>query len=142
MSELPPFPATLRFRTTLRTRWSDEDNHGVLNNAVYLTLLEETRLAYFTGLGLMVGNRFPFTLARCDLSFRAPGIGGREVWVEASTIHLGGKSFTQAYRLGDGATDTLWCEARAVLVCTDPGGASCPIPPEFRAAVEAFEAGS
>ena len=34
-----------------RTRWCDEDNQNVLNNAVYMTLLEEARVAYFLQLG-------------------------------------------------------------------------------------------
>jgi len=37
---VPPSEA-IRFRARCRTRWSDEDSQGVLNNAVYLTLLEE-----------------------------------------------------------------------------------------------------
>ena len=50
--ESPKVPASgeLRFRVTLATRWSDEDNQNVLNNAVYMTLLEEARYAYFANL--------------------------------------------------------------------------------------------
>lgn len=107
--ERPPVPApeAMRFRVRLRTRWSDEDNHGVMNNAVFLTLLEEARFAYFAQLGELEENRFPFVLAQCNVAFLAPGRGGREVEVELATTHLGLTSFTQAYRVRDPATGTV-----------------------------------
>src|SRR4026207_151675 len=95
----PPPSDSMRFRVRLRTRWSDEDNQRVLNNAVYLTLLEEARFAYFAALELLSENQFPFLLAQTNVLFVSPGIGGAEVDVEVSTVHLGEKSFTQAYRV-------------------------------------------
>ena len=70
-----PESARLRFRVRLRTRWSDEDNQNVLNNAVYLTLLEEARHAYFSKLDLLDGSHFPFLLAQCNLRFLSAGRG-------------------------------------------------------------------
>ena len=61
-----------RFRCKARTRWSDEDNQNVLNNAVYMTLLEEGRHAYFERLGLLELNHFPFVLAQTNIRFVAP----------------------------------------------------------------------
>ena len=55
-----PDSSRVRFRCRARTRWSDEDNQNVLNNAVYMTLLEEARHAYFGKLGLLEGWHFPF----------------------------------------------------------------------------------
>jgi acyl-CoA thioester hydrolase len=97
--ETPEIPASsaMRFRVKLRTRWSDEDNQRVLNNAVYMTLFEETRFAYFTSLGLLAENQFPFLLAQTNVVFLSPGRGGAEVEAEAATVHLGTSSFTQAY---------------------------------------------
>ena len=66
----------MRFTARVRTRWSDEDNQGVLNNAVYLSLLEEARYQYCDHLGLIEpGNHFSFVLARTDIVFLAPGRG-------------------------------------------------------------------
>ena len=42
-----PAGTVFRHRVTLATRWSDEDNQKVLNNAIYLTLFEEARTDYF-----------------------------------------------------------------------------------------------
>lgn len=38
---------SFRFQYKTRTLWKDEDAQRVLNNATYLTLFEEARLAYF-----------------------------------------------------------------------------------------------
>lgn len=111
----------LRSEVRLVTRWVDEDNQRVLNNAVYLTLLEEARLRYFRDLGLMEADGgFPFVLAQTNARFVAPGRGGREVSVRLSTTHLGNSSFVQAYRVRDAQSDEVWLEAEALLVAWDP----------------------
>jgi acyl-CoA thioester hydrolase len=135
-------PAEFRFRVRLRTRWCDEDNQRVLNNAVYLTLFEEARLAYFTQLGFVRGNQFPFLLAQTNVLFVAPGQGGVEVELAARTVELGTTSFTQCYRVCAAAGGALWAEAEARLVLYDPAsGAKRPMEPAFRRAIEELETG-
>jgi len=135
-----PDSARIRFRPRLRTRWSDEDNQSVLNNAVYMTLFEEARHAYFERLGLLDGNQFPFLLAQTNVRFLAPGRGGVEVEVELITTRLGSSSFDQAYRIREVQGGRVWCEAEAVLVTFDPTSArSTPMSAAFRAAVSGFE---
>ena len=130
----------MRFTARARTRWSDEDNQGVLNNAVYLTLLEEARHAYFGKLDLLEENHFPFLLAGTHLRFLRPGRGGVEVEIEVRTLRLGNASLEQAYRVRAPAAGEVWAEARATLVIYDPSsGASRPMPARFRAAVAGFE---
>jgi len=140
--ERPSIPAAseFRFRVRLRTRWCDEDNQRVLNNAVYLTLFEEARLAYFTRLGLVRANQFPFLLAQTNVVFVAPGQGGAEVEIEARTTALGTTSFTQCYRVLEAQSGAVWAEAEARLVLYDP--ATCakrPMPAEFRRALAELE---
>lgn len=139
--ELPAVPpsASLRHRARVRTRWSDEDNHGVLNNAVYMTLMEEARHSYFDALGLLAGARFPFVLAQANVLFLRPGRGAAEVEVEMGTVHLGTRAFVQAFRIAEVASSLAWCEAVARMVAVDERGQSCPIPPEFRRRVAEFE---
>jgi len=115
-----PQSAGLRFTTTARTRWSDEDKQGVLNNAVYPTLLEEARYAYFAALGLLDEARFPFLLLQTNLRFLQPGRGAATVEIEVATTGMGRSSFSQAYRVRDPETGAVWCEAEAVLVLVDP----------------------
>jgi acyl-CoA thioester hydrolase len=138
---IPVVPATaaLRFIARLTTRWSDEDNLGVLNNAVYLTLFEEARWRYFGSLGLLQQGNFPFLLAQCNVRFLHPGRGGAEVDVALATTRIGNTSLQQAYRVVSSTGQQAWCEAEALLVVTDDAGRPIPIPAAFRAAVMAFE---
>ncbi|MFT5052039.1 MAG: acyl-CoA thioester hydrolase [Chlamydiales bacterium] len=129
--QVPPSDE-MPFRTTLRTRWSDEDNQNVLNNAVYMTLFEEARHAYFTAPGLLAENQFPFLLAQTHVSFMAPGRGGVPIEVELATTHVGRTSFTQAYRVL-GPEGVTWAEAEALLVVVDPlTGRPAPMSEGFR----------
>lgn len=140
--ESPRVPADelLRFRVRLRTRWSDEDNQRVLNNAVYLTLLEEARHAYFGGLGLLAANQFPFVLAQTNARFLAPGHGGVEVEVALATLALSRSSFVQAYRVLELERRLVLCEAEALLVAWDNARMQkAEIAPLFRSAVSAYE---
>ncbi len=140
--EAPYVPASdaLRFRVELATRWSDEDNQAMLNNAVYMTLLEETRHAYFRTLDLLSANKFPFVLAQTNLVFLSPTKGGVRVEVEMSTVHLGTSSFTQAYRVRELPTRRILCEAVARLVAWDEARrSSTTMGGEFRSRIERFE---
>jgi len=132
---VPP-PEAMRFRFPLRTRWSDEDSMGVLNNAVYMTLLEEGRYRWCERLGLLAGfSSFGFVLAASKLRFTAPGRGGADVELEMCTTAISLKSFTQAYRIRD-AAGSVWLEAEAVLVIWDPARRrAAPMSDEFRAAI-------
>ena len=135
--KVPPSSA-MRFRARLATRWSDEDNQRVLNNAVYLTLFEEARYRYFRG--LLDANAFPFLLAQTNVVFLAPGAGGEELDAECSTTHVGTTSFTQAYRLTEVASGRVLCEGEARLVCYDAKTrAKRPLDAALRAAIETRE---
>ena len=135
-----PDSSRIRFRCKSRTRWSDEDNQNVLNNAVYMTLLEEARHAYFGKLGVFDGRHFPFLLAQTLIRFVAPGKGGVDVEIEVATTRLGKSSIEQSYRVRRAPGGEVWCEAQAVLVIYDPAtGASAPMQPHFRSAVAEFE---
>ena len=139
--ETPRVPpsSVMAVKVRLRTRWSDEDTQHVLNNAVLPTLFEEARFAYFSSLGLLEENRFPFVLAQTNVLYVAPGRGGREVEVEMATTSLGTSSFTQAYRVREVSTGDVWCEAESRLVCIDGKGAKRAMDPAFRRAISARE---
>ncbi|KAG2392869.1 hypothetical protein C9374_009446 [Naegleria lovaniensis] len=116
-SVIPP-GTTFRHRVTLPTRWSDEDNQKVLNNAIYLTLFEEARTDYFgpNTLNLLDPETltYPFVLLKCDLRCIAPGKGFKQCDVYIKTSQVGTSSFTQLYRVS--WEGTVWCEAEAVIV--------------------------
>jgi YbgC/YbaW family acyl-CoA thioester hydrolase len=136
----PLEPDTCRFSCLRSLRWSDEDNQGVVNNAVYLTLLEESRHAYFTALGLLDENRFPFLLAQTNLSFVKPMRGGQQVRILVRTLQLGTTSFEQVYEIHCADSGVCHARAQARLVCYDSAsGGKRPMAEEFRAALARFE---
>ena len=138
--QVPP-SSNFRFHARCRTRWSDEDNQGVLNNAVYLTLLEEARFQYFQHLGQIgIHKHFTFVLGQVLVRFLAPGRGPAEVQVAIATVHLGNRSFRQAYRIQDAEDGTVWAEAEAEMVIWDgKQRCSAPMPEAFRQALASFE---
>lgn len=134
---VPP-PGAMRFRATLATRWSDEDNQNVLNNAIYMTLFEETRYRYFKE--LLGSNHFPFLLAQCNVAFLAPGRGGEEIVCECATTQVGTTSFTQCYRAIERSSGRVLAEAEARLVSYDPRtNTKVELPEALRAAIERRE---
>jgi enoyl-CoA hydratase len=115
----PPF----RFRIRTRTRFVDEDLHQRLSGRVYWSLMEEGRLYYFSGLGLLPpSNAFPFVLHSSNMRYYKSGRGGIEAMVEVKTLDLGASSFSQHYRILDATTGELWAEATQVFVCWDVEG--------------------
>ena len=127
-----------RFTMTQPVRWKDIDAAGVLNNAVYLTLVEQARYRYFEGLGLLEGSAdFMFLLGETTARYLAPGKAGMVLDVRARTSRLGGKSFDQEYELACG--ETVLCRVRARLVWCDAELASCVIPDEVRRRIAEYE---
>lgn len=115
-------------RETLR--WNDADLQGVVNNAVYMTVVEQARFAYFGGLGLMRGTSFPFLLGTSTIRFVRPARPGMVVDIETAVVRLGTKSFDMTYRIShEGVT---LAEAQATLVWVDEDHRSIPIPPDAR----------
>lgn len=118
-------------------RWSDVDAQGVLNNALYLTMFEQARLAYFRPLGVLRGECFPFLLVHSELNFRAPARSGDVLEVGTRVVRLGSKSFAMTYtvdcdgrRIADGGATLCWTDAELRPV---------RIPEDVRAAIRGLE---
>lgn len=126
-----------RFHTRQVVRWKDIDSWGVLNNAVYLTLLEQARYEYCRALGILVDGQIRFVLAEVRVRFAAPGRMGTTLDVAARTTSLRGSSFTMVYEVRDGAR--LLAEAESVLVWVDDDLRPAQIPDPVRAAIAAYE---
>jgi acyl-CoA thioester hydrolase len=103
-----------------QVRFRDLDPMGHVNNAVFLTYLEQARIAFFEQHGLSVGlDDMNLIVARVEIDFRAPVGLGREVEVAVRATRFGTKSFDFEYELTvDGATVA---EARSVQVAYDYG---------------------
>lgn len=126
-----------RFATEVPLRWVDVDSEGIVNNAVYLSLMEQARFAYFAGLGLLQGHRVPFVLARAELQFRRPGRFGMRVRVGVKVTRLGRSSFDMDYLVwGD---DHELVAGTAVLVWVDEQFRPVPLDAAVRRALQEFE---
>jgi acyl-CoA thioester hydrolase len=129
---------TFHFSIRQPIRWKDIDAAGVLNNAVYLTLVEQARYAYFDELGLLTGAAdFNFLLGETTARYLAPGRAGMTLEVRIRTSRLGNKSFDQEYELE--ADGRLLARVTARLVWCDEDLVSCRIPDDVRAKIAAFE---
>jgi YbgC/YbaW family acyl-CoA thioester hydrolase len=126
-----------RFAAEVPLRWVDVDSAGVVNNATYLSLMEQSRYQYFQHLGLLTDHRVPFLLAEATVKFLRPGRLGMRVEVAARVASLGTSSFHMHYEVRGG--DEVLVTARAALVFVDAAMRPRPIPDDWRATIQQFE---
>lgn len=126
-----------RFDTEVPLRWVDVDSAGVINNAVYLSLMEQARHAYFTQLGLLESHDVPYVLAETTMQFLRPGRLGMDVQVAVATTKLGTTSFHMSYEVRSG--EQVLCKGTAALVYVDDQLKPQALPDDFRETVSQFE---
>lgn len=126
-----------RFAANVPLRWVDVDSAGVVNNAVYLSLMEQARYLYFTHLGLLNDHAVPFLLAETTVKFLRPGRLEMKVEVAARVGALGTTSFQMDYEVR--AAEEVLATAHAALVWVDATMRPVPIPDDVRAAIAQFE---
>jgi acyl-CoA thioester hydrolase len=121
----------------IEIRWRDVDGYGHVNNAAYLTYLEEGRDAW---LASVLGNLeaiYAYVIAHVEIDFRRElRHGDREVLVRCRLDRLGNSSIRTREEVltRDGE---LAAEAAAVLVARELGeGGSRPLTETERAAFE------
>jgi acyl-CoA thioester hydrolase len=119
-----------------RVRFKDVDAMGHVNNAVYLTYLEEARGAWMLALGLASGHDFPIIIARAEIDFRSPARFGEEIEVRVRAGRFGTKSFDLEYELR--ANGRAVAEAKTTCVAYDyERGETVAIPDDWREALAA-----
>jgi acyl-CoA thioester hydrolase len=103
-----------------QVRFRDLDPMGHVNNAVFLTYLEQARIAFFEQQGLSVALAdMNLVIARVEIDFRAPVRLGQEVEVAVRATRFGTKSFDFDYELT--VEGEIVAEARSVQVAYDYG---------------------
>jgi acyl-CoA thioester hydrolase len=115
-----------------RVRFRDLDPMGHVNNAVFLTYLEQARVSFFAELGAVTSlDEMNMILARVEIDFKAPVRLGQEVEISVRADRFGTKSFDLEYELRvDGA---LVAQATSVQVAYDYKlGEPVPVPLEWR----------
>lgn len=88
--------SNFRSKVRIQVRYADLDTYGHVNNKVYLSYLEEARIAYIHDLGL--GDKitvfdFGSVVGRIDIKYLRPIEFGDEVWAYTRCSRLGKKSY-------------------------------------------------
>jgi acyl-CoA thioester hydrolase len=121
----------------IEIRWRDLDAYNHVNNAVYLTYLEEARDEWLERALGDDGSAWGYVLARVAIDFRRElKQEGDEVIATCALARLGTSSVTtrEELRTPDGE---LAAEAEAVLVARDPdSGQTRPLTEAERAGLE------
>jgi len=114
-------------------RFRDTDAMGHVNNAVYLSYLEQARVVYFHEVyGAEKPDDFGVVVARVEIDYRSPVFMGETVLVGIRATKIGGASFEAEYRLLDKASGRLVAEAKTVQVGYDyKAGRVQKLTPEF-----------
>jgi len=137
----PPF----RFVSEQSIRWVDVDVAGVVNHAVWFSLVEQARFDYVRRLGVASGDVPPFLLGETTARYVRPGRMGMKLVVLVRTTRLGNKSFDMEYELHEGVATTprdektRLVQIRATLVWVDAQLKSTPIPAAARRLLAEFE---
>ena len=119
----------MAFVHTETVRFRDVDALGHVNNAVYLTYLEQARIAFLAPLG---ADQTAMILARAEIDFRAQVAVGDEVEIEVRPVRVGTKSFELGYTLR--VRGKIAAEAKTVLVAFDYAtGRPVDVPDAWRA---------
>ncbi len=117
---------------------------GHVNNAVYNTYIEESRMSFWKlvepGRSLETA---PFILARAELNYRSPARESEVIQVSIRVAWMGSSSFCFEHRLIEKQSGRLIAEAISVLVYFDyESGRSAPIPQQIRAIMTDLSGGS
>lgn len=130
-----------RFVHLQEVAFRDLDVFGHVNNAVYLTYLENARIAYLRDvLGIESLEDLLVIVANVNIDFRSRASLGETLEVGARVSRIGTKSFDLEHeiRAPDGR---LVAAAATTLVTFDyRGDTTMPVPVLWRRRIEAYEA--
>lgn len=124
----------------VEVRFRDCDAMGHVNNAVYLTYLEQARFAYWKAadIGRLAGE-VSYIIARVEIDFRSPAVTGELLDVAVAITGLGRASFKMAYEIRGGG-GRLVATAKSVQVAYDyAAGRTVPLPEAIKRRVREFE---
>jgi acyl-CoA thioester hydrolase len=120
-------------------RWRDLDAFDHVNNATFLTYIEEARIRWFDSLdGPWLTDDYAPLLAAVQMNYRQPIAYPADVVVELSAGRVGNTSLTVGHRIAGGDGTPLYADGHVVIVWIDrASGRPCPLPDAIRKAVKA-----
>jgi acyl-CoA thioester hydrolase len=121
----------------IEIRWRDMDNFGHVNNAVYLTYLEEARDEHIERVLAGAGDANEFFLGSLSIRYRKPLTQADEQVVATCRVSKLGRSTVETRETLATVDGTVAAEAEAVLVAVDRSTAEArPLTAAERAALE------
>lgn len=132
-----------RFVRPQEVAFRDLDVFGHVNNAVYLTYIENARIAYVQDvLGVQSLDGLLLIVASVKIDFRSRASLGDTLEVGARVPRVGTKSFDLQHELR-GPDGRLVAEAQTTLVAFDyERDQTMPVPKEWRERIESYESRS
>ena len=124
-------------RIPMSVRWRDMDAMGHVNNAKYVSYLEEARVRWLVTVpGISLQDRIAPVVAATNVNYRAPIVWPNDIVVELFVERLGNSSVTIGHRIVGGKDgNTLYSDGNVVVVWMDTAtGKSAPLPEAVRAA--------
>ena len=135
--------ADFHFYHLIEVRYGDLDPQGHVNNAKFLTYIEQGRVFYLKQLKLWEGGTFlnmGIILADVQITFKKAVQFGDPLRVGVRISRLGNKSLTSEYQLEDARDGSLFATGSSVLVAYDyQEKRSVSIPDEWRKTILQFE---
>ncbi len=124
-------------RVPLSVRWRDLDAFNHVNNAKFLSYLEEARLRWMMSIpGEWLDERVAPVVAATHVDYRRPIEWPNELVIELFVERIGNTSLTIGHRISkadDGSV--LYADGNVVMVWIDRhGGQAAPLPESVRAA--------
>ncbi len=129
-------PATTLIRVPMPVRWRDLDAFNHVNNATYLTYLEDARLQWLMQIRGEWRNAHAMpVLVASQLNYRRPIAWPARISVELDCQRMGNSSLTLGHRIVDDDQETVCCDGHVVTVWMDPStGKPVPLPAAVREA--------
>lgn len=135
-----------RYVIPIEMRFADLDVLGHLNNAKYLTYIEQARIVYVRDVCGWDGNDWGtlgMILARTEIDYKLPIAFEHTVQVHVRVSRLGGKSFDFEYvitRQNGEAVPEIAAHVKTIMVAYDyETDSTIPIPERWRETIIAYE---
>jgi acyl-CoA thioester hydrolase len=131
--------AEYTYETSFTPRYSDIDVNGHVNQAKYLSYLEQARVGYWDEVVGIRHDRAPVAIVHQEIDYRAPITLDHEVTVRQRIAGMGTSSFDIEYEVL--ADDAVAAKADVVLLALDrETGEAIPIPDSWREPIREHEA--
>jgi acyl-CoA thioester hydrolase len=124
-----------RHRISITPRFGDADMMGHINNAKYITYIEEARIGYAREVLAWDGqpHSLAMILARTEMDYLLPLSVGQSIDVWTRCARLGGKSFDLEYLILDSHHQREVAKAKTVMVAFNyQTQSTMPIPESWR----------